>query len=68
MEIDYLLVVCCQLAIATYHTPEMVNLIAKRYDLALGITIQDHLRVEHLVRRNGLRTKRLVGSAGCIGA
>lgn len=63
MGIDYLLVVCCQLAIAIYHTPQSVNLIAERYNLALGITIQTHLRVEHRERRNGLLRKMLVSSA-----
>lgn len=63
MGIDYLLVVCCQLAIATYYTPHSVNLVAERCNLALGIAIQAHLRVEHRVRRNAQLRKMLVSSA-----
>lgn len=62
MGVSYLLVVCCQLAIMTYHVPCTVIMRAMCYNQILSTTTMDHLLVEHGMQKNWQLKRKAMSS------
>lgn len=62
MGVSYLLVVCCQLAIMTYHVPCTVTMRALCYNQILSSTTMEHLLVEHGMQKNWQLKRKAMSS------
>lgn len=62
MGVSYLLVVCCQLAIMTYHVPCTVTMRAMFYNQVLSTTTMEHLLVEHGMQKNWQLKRKAMSS------
>lgn len=62
MGVSYLLVVCCQLAIMTYHVPCTVTMRAMCYNQILSTTTMEHLLVEHGMYKNWQLKRKAMSS------